>query len=80
MHGKIAKRAVVLFKKGGYEVKAITIMIDLERVNCDLDFQQLLDADDGNFMHDVGGIRAHINCHTGELEDCFWPRYAKKGA
>lgn len=36
-----------------------------------------LEADDFNFTHDVGGIRRHLNRQTGELMDCFVPRFAR---
>ena len=42
-----------------------------------LDLQRLLDADDFNFLHDVGGIRGHLNRKTGKLTDCFRPRCSK---
>lgn len=37
----------------------------------------LLTADDFNFGHDLAGIKRHINRQTGELENCFLPRYAR---
>lgn len=43
---------------------------------CPLDLDGLLNADKGDFLHDVTGIMAHINRQTGQLEDCFLPRYA----
>lgn len=43
---------------------------------CPLRLQELLDADDENFEHDVLGIRRHLNRETGQLMDCFVPRYA----
>ena len=43
----------------------------------ELDLQKLLDAPDGDFGHDVFGIRRHINRQTGELENCFLPRCAR---
>lgn len=45
---------------------------------CPMDFQRLLDADDFNFVHDVGGIKRHLNRETGELLDMFRPRFAQK--
>jgi hypothetical protein len=55
--------------------------MDIEAAHCNgnpLKLKELLEADDSNFMHDVLGIRRHINRKTGELEDCFVPRYAAK--
>lgn len=39
-----------------------------------------LDADRFNFAHDVGGIRYHLDRNTGELADCFRPRYSARAA
>lgn len=39
-----------------------------------LDLQRLLDADNFTFVHDVGGISAHIDRETGRLGDFFVPR------
>lgn len=41
-----------------------------------LDLEGLLAADDRDFMHDVMGVRAHIDRSTGKLLDRFAPRYA----
>lgn len=43
---------------------------------CQMDWQKLLDADRSNFSHDIGGIRRHLDRSTGELKNCFAPRYA----
>lgn len=40
-----------------------------------LRLQQLLYAGDFNLMHDVYGICNCLNRTTGELENCFSPRY-----
>lgn len=42
-----------------------------------LDLPKLLNADLGNFGHDIFGIMRHINRRTGKLEDCFLPRCVK---
>lgn len=74
---KIGHRAAELYKLYGINSEpAIDFMLDIERMECDLDLQALLDADEANFLHDIGGIRRHLNHQTGELQDCFWPRYA----
>jgi|ERR1035437_4978795 hypothetical protein len=41
-----------------------------------LKLQDLLDADDFNFRHDVSGIFFNINRKTGKLENCFSPRFS----
>lgn len=43
---------------------------------CPLFLADLLEAPDSDFVHDVFGIRRHINRKTGALGDGFWPRYA----
>jgi len=42
-----------------------------------LKLEELLEADDFNFIHDVGGIRRHMDRRTGKLTDCFLPRFAR---
>lgn len=70
---KIAKRA----KAMGHPDDLLTINMDVENVHLKhpLRLQELFDSDNGNFAHDVFGIRQHINRETGELENCFSPRY-----
>lgn len=55
----------------------LTRMMDLEKVHAvsPLDLAALLDAPLGDFLHDVTGIHSHMNRSTGELGDCFSPRY-----
>jgi len=57
----------------------IALMMDMAAVhkNCtEIDFVELLAAEDGDFTHDILGIQQHINRSTGKLEDDFLPRYA----
>ena len=46
---------------------------------CPLDLQRLLKAPLGDFGHDINGITAHMDRNTGQLLDCFVPRYAAAG-
>jgi hypothetical protein len=50
--------------------------ITLAHITNPLRLEDLLAAPDGDFGHDVFGIGSHINRDTGELEDCFSPRYS----
>ncbi len=43
---------------------------------CPLDLDGLLTADKSDFLHDVLGIMARIDRSTGQLTECFLPRYA----
>ena len=78
---KIAKRAVrVASIKGQFKYNYMTAMMDIEAAHCNgcpLDLERLLNSKDFDFAHDIFGIAAHINRTTGELEDCFVPRFAK---
>ena len=55
------------------------LMMDLCAVHNEVSLRldELLHADDFNFFHDVMGIRNNINRETGELENCFMPRFAR---
>ena len=72
---KIAERA------GANGAKRMPFVMDMEAAHsngCPLDFQKLLSFPDFDFWHDVYGIQACINRETGELENCFLPRCARK--
>lgn len=56
------------------------IFLDISCVHvgpCPLRLEELLNADDFNFVHDVGGIWRHLDRDKFELRDCFIPRFAK---
>lgn len=58
----------------------LSLEMDITACHCNgypLRLQDLLEADDFNFAHDVFGIRANIDRSTGELENCFLPRFAQ---
>jgi len=64
--------------KSNYRDK-LEMMLDIETADrdCPLKLQELLDADDFNFYHDILGIRRNLNRKTKQLENCFLPRYAR---
>lgn len=65
----------------GYVVNPLSMTMDLAATHangCPLRFQDLLEADDLNFVHDVCGIARHIDRRTGKLMDCFIPRFAAR--
>jgi len=43
---------------------------------CPLALDRLLAANGLNFLHDVAGIYRHMDRTTGQLTDCFVPRFA----
>jgi hypothetical protein len=63
--------------KRGYALR--DAMMDITAAHANgrpLDLAGLLAAKDGDFAHDVFGIRRHIDRNTGQLMDCFVPRFA----
>ncbi len=58
--------------------KVLDFALDLLAVHerMPLLLQELLDAPPTHFMHDLLGIRRHLNRTTRQLEDNFVPRYA----
>lgn len=70
----IAKRAVLLL-----DADYLSTEMDITATHlngCPLNLAALLDAGNINFAHDVLGIRSNLNRDTGELGNCFLPRYA----
>jgi hypothetical protein len=75
---KIARRAVRLAKKYEVDYDFMTANMDITACHangCPLRLGELLNADDGNFGHDVFGIRRHIDRETGKMTSCFLPRF-----
>ena len=63
--------------EGHYKDKLCMMMdVDTADRDCPLKLQELLDADDSNFYHDIIGIHNNLNRQTKKLENCFLPRYA----
>lgn len=72
---RIAQRAVRLFNANYQDT-----MMDITCVHLNdtpLRLQDLLEADDFNFAHDINGIARHLNRTTGKCMHCFLPRFAK---
>ena len=45
-------------------------------IACRIDFDRLIAARRGDFVHDFAGIYQHLDRRTGELGGCFVPRSA----
>lgn len=75
---KIANRMMSLPTSATFFRQKIDWEMDIEAAHQDvgLKLSELLKADDGNFAHDLTGIRDNLNRDTGKLENCFLPRYA----
>ena len=77
---KIAHRAQSFFNAQNIDQSILDTTMDISACVANgnpLRLQELLSADDFNFMHDVGGIYRHINRDTGKLENCFSPRFSE---
>lgn len=75
----IVTRAAKLAESVGTVLDRLEITMDLAACHangCPMDFKALVNADDFNFTHDVGGINRHIDRETGKLGGCFRPRFA----
>lgn len=77
----IAVRGVNLAKELGYTRDLLTMVTDITLCHLNgnpLDLVGLLEAENGDFGHDVFGIQRHIDRETGELLDCFCPRLSRR--
>jgi len=66
-------------KRAGEHLDSIETFIQVATCHtgpCPLKLQELLEADDLNFIHDICGIKRNLDTQKGELLDCFLPRYA----
>ena len=78
---KVADRAVKLIKElrgVNTHVDKCPMIMDIEAAHIaqPLKLQELLDADNANFGHDVFGISRYIDRETGKMTDCFLPRFS----
>lgn len=73
---KIAERAD---KNGLLMSDRLSLIMDIEHTHDEvtLKLEELLNADEMNFTHDIVGIQNNMNRKTGKLENCFLPRYSK---
>ena len=72
---KLAERASILL-----HCNPIDIQMDLTfciEGGCDLRLDDMLNAKNSDFLHDIIGINHHLNHETFQLERGFWPRFAK---
>jgi len=79
IEGLIADRATAMAERAGARYPKIDALMDIDACHsngCPLKLRELLATNDFNFAHDIFGIRQHINRRTGDLEDCFLPRYS----
>lgn len=78
---QIVLRAEAIALKHRVALDRTELTMDLTAAHCNgcrLRLGDLLAAPDVDFGHDVFGIRKHIDRKTGELRECFVPRYAQR--
>jgi hypothetical protein len=75
MFAEIAERAD---KMGLLMSDRLTLAMDLDYTNrCfNLELNELLNADNSNFAHDICGIQNNFNRKTLKMENCFTPRFS----
>lgn len=75
----IVKRGMKKAEEAGRrDIKAMDLSMDITACHangCPLRLRELLNADDFNFVHDVFGINRHIDRDTGQMMNCFLPRF-----
>lgn len=73
---EIAKRAekmnLLMFDR-------MSLIMDIENVHAEIGLRlnDLLNADDLNFSHDIVGIQQNIDRQSKKLQNLFLPRYSK---
>jgi len=72
---KIADRATVINPNYDKTTVMMDLLVLLE-TGVKMRWEDLLNAPQFDFIHDIAGINTHLNRNTYKLEDCFWPRYA----
>lgn len=77
---EIVSRIAARAKKVWPERTTQDFFMDLSVVhnNIGLRLEDLSDADDFNFIHDVGGIGTYLDRQTGKLTNHFVPRFARR--
>lgn len=78
---RIVERAAKVWQQTqpGSTFPARSLVMDLDACisnGCPLRLEELVAANDFDFVHDVFGIVRHMDRTTGQLGNCFWPRHA----
>lgn len=80
---KIADRAVNVYAQHEIRVERKNVLMDISACHFSaqkLRLDDLLAADDFNFIHDVAGINRHLDRDNGRLSDGFSPRFSVRPA
>lgn len=77
---KIVYRAANIWGYDPQEIDIMDLAMDITAVHANgnsLKLNELLAADQFNFLHDVYGITSNIDRDTGKLSNYFRPRFLK---
>jgi hypothetical protein len=74
----VVDRAQRLLKAHGVRQDRMTTLMDLHFAHeqYPLDLARMCTGPDSDFLHDILGIRCHMDRRACVLVDCFVPRYA----
>lgn len=75
---QIAERAEV-FGWRGNRTQTLMDLTACHANGCPLDLDKMLTFDAFNLIHDLAGLRDHMDRETGKLSHHFLPRGAKRG-
>jgi len=81
IHDIVSRAMKMATKIGGFHYPRMDCEMDLMACHASgnpLRLADLLRADDGNFAHDIFGIREHLDRETGKLGRCFVPRFTAR--
>lgn len=81
--GKIADRAVNVYAQHDVRVDRINVLLDISACHFSaqkLRLEDLLAADEFNFIHDITGINRHLDRETMALTDGFSPRFSQRAS
>lgn len=80
MISDITDRFMDIAEGFGEELNRMDVVMDITATHCNgcpLRLEDMMEADDLNLAHDVGGIGRYLNRETGKLEGYFRPRFAQ---
>ena len=78
---KIADRAVSEYALHNIRVNRLDVLMDITAVHfggCKLRLDDMLAADEFNFIHDITGINRNLDRDSGTLANCFRPRFSER--
>jgi hypothetical protein len=81
---KAAAKVGKAYNLAGFHYSVLEASMDLEatHASCPLQLREMVESLDGPYksdvVHDLLGIRRHLNRETGQLEDHFTPRFAQR--